>query len=98
VGKDAAEDDNRELLAVELDEEDAPGLFGIERAELANGFDLGGVGGLEPEFVRFVVKGEVLDFVSFERPAKLVLQIADELFEGVDGVEVHGVKAETLRF
>lgn len=52
VGKDAAEDDDGEFPAVELDEEDAPGLLGIERAELADGLDLGSLSGLEADFVR----------------------------------------------
>jgi hypothetical protein len=96
VGKDAAEDDDGELLAVELDEEDAPWLLGIERTELADGLDLGGVLRFETEFVGFVIEGEILDAVAFERPAEFVLEVADEMGERADGAEVHK-RHKTLR-
>ena len=88
VGKDATEDDDGEFFLIELDEKNAPRLLGIERAELATGLDLGGIGRLEPEFIGLVVEGEIPDVIAIERPAEFVLQVADELFEGADGAEV----------
>jgi hypothetical protein len=67
------------------------------REALADGFDLGGLGGLEAEFVRLVVEGEVFDFMTLQRPVELVFQVADELFEGVEAAEVHEVDAEKLK-
>ena len=95
--KDAAEDDDGEFFLIELDEEDAPRLLGIERAELADGLDLGGIGRLEPEFIGLVVEGEIPDVIAIERPAELVLQVADELFEGADGAEVGSGHGKKLR-
>ena len=90
VGKDAAEDDDGELLTVELNKEDTPRLLGIEWAELTDGLDLGRIGRLEPEFIGLVIEREIFDIVAFERPAKFVLQVADELFEGANEVEIRG--------
>jgi hypothetical protein len=88
VGKDAAEDDDGEFFLIELDEEDTPRLLGIERAELADRLDLGGIGRLEPEFVRLVVEGEVFDFMTLQRPFKLIFKVCDEMLEITDGSEV----------
>jgi hypothetical protein len=48
-------------------------LLGIERAELADGLDLGGIRRLEPKFIGLVVEGEILDVIAIERPTEFVL-------------------------
>jgi hypothetical protein len=88
VGEDAAQHNDREFFAVELDEENAPLLVRVEGAELADGFYLGGVFRSQAEFFGFVVKNEVFKIIPLERPAEFVLEVADELVEGSDVAEI----------
>ena len=83
--ENAAEHDDRQVLLLELDEENSPRLIALERPQLVDGADLGGVLLLQAQLWRIVTEGEVIETILIERPVEFVLQIAGEFLESADG-------------
>ena len=89
--EDAAQRHHGQALRLELDEEDAPGLTRHERAQALDLLDLGRVLRVDPELLRGVLEGQLLEVVRVDRPAELVAQVGDELVEAVDAGEAFAV-------
>ena len=87
LAEDAAKRHHRQALRLELDEEDAPGLARHERAQALDLLDLGRVLRVDPEFLRGVLEGQLLEVVRIDRPAEPVAQVGDELVEAADAGE-----------
>ena len=100
--QDAAQDDDGQTLALELDVKDGPGLGVRQGAYLLDGLDLDGVPGVYAEFGRIVVEGIVVSVLGLDGPVEFVAQVGDELVEVGQGAEfgdVFGVhRASLLRF
>jgi hypothetical protein len=87
LAQDAAQRHHRQLLRLELDEEDAPGLARRERLQALDFGDLGGGLRVDAKFVGGEVVEQivhVLERVAGNRPAHLVAQVGDELDEALD--------------
>ncbi len=95
--QDAPEDDHGKLLLFEADPEDAPGLAGDERAELLDLPDFDGMLGVEAEFLRAVLEGEVVHIVRVNWPVEFIPQVLDQGGEGLDGAELVEVGLEWHR-
>ena len=86
--EDAAEDDDGEFPLLKLDEEDAPRLAVLERAELMDGLHLHRVLVLEAQVSGLLLEREVVEAVFPERPVEFGFEVADELREGFEGAEM----------
>ena len=91
LAEDAAQRHHGQALRLELDEEDAPGLARHERAQALDLLDLGRVLRVDPELLRGVLEGQLLEVVRVDRPAQLVAQVGDELVEAADAGEAFAV-------
>ena len=91
LAEDAAKRHHRQALRLELDEEDAPGLARHERAQAFDLLDLGRVLRVDPEFLRGVLEGQLLEVVRVDRPVELVAEVGHELVEAADAGEALAV-------
>ena len=92
LAKDTTQGHYGQLLRLELDEEDAPGLVGRERPQALDLLDLGGALGVDPEFIGSKVVEQVVHVikgVAGDRPAHLVAQVGNKLVESLNAGE-HG--------
>ncbi len=85
--QDAAQDDDGQTFALELDVEDGPGLGICQGAYLLDGLDLDGVFGVYAEFGWVVVEGVVVGVLGLNGPVEFVAQVGDELVEIGQGAE-----------
>ncbi len=84
LAEDAAQGDNRQALGLELDEEDAPGLAGHQRAKLLDAVDLGGGLGVEAQFFRLIIEREVVEVLGVDGPIEPVAEILHQGRERLD--------------
>ena len=91
LAEDAAQRYHGQSLRLELDEEDAPGLTGHERAQAFDLLDLGRALLVDPELLRGVLEGQLLEVARVDRPAELVAQVGHELVEAADAREAFAV-------
>src|SRR5204862_303936 len=80
AGEDPAQCDHRELLRLEPDKEDAPGLARAERTQALDLIDLGGVGSVDTRLFKNLL-ARVVDEVP-PRGARLLSELAHFSIEG----------------
>jgi len=93
AAEDAAQDHKRETLLFEIDPKDAPGLARFKRAELFDFLDFSGVIFVKVEFFRFVVIGEIVNFLGLNGPFQFIAQVGDELGKGFYGAKAIWISA-----
>ena len=91
LAEDAAQRHHGQTLRLELDEEDAPWLARHERAQALDLLDFGRALLVDPELLRGVLEGQLLEVVRVDRPAQFVAQVGDELVEAADVGEAFAV-------
>ena len=90
AAKDESELEDGESGASELEEEDAPWLVGLERAEFTDCLELRRFGRFDSELFGFVVKGGVFEVQVVERPVEVLGKEDDQVVEGTDLGEPSG--------
>ena len=91
LAEDATQRHHGQALRLELDEENAPGLARHERAQTLDLLDLGRVLRVDPQLVRGVLEGQLLEVVRVDRPAQLVAEVSHKLVEAADFGEAFAV-------
>ncbi|MDP1612931.1 MAG: hypothetical protein Q8M11_17900 [Sulfuritalea sp.] len=82
-----AQDDDGQALALELDEEDAPGLAAAQRPQLLDAADGDTVLVVQEQFVGVPVEEGVVDILDVHRPVQFGVEIAHQLCRVGNGAQ-----------